>query len=319
MAIIKNIRTQEIIYLNTQHTFGRNRHTSNTYLSEQDISQSHALISWKGSHWYIQDHSRNGTLVNGEYINHATVKLSKGSKIQFGEQETTQWEMINLDSPSSYLKSLEDPNKIIELTSCHAFPDDEKPEVLIYPGDATWKLEKNGEALDLVQGEVYDVDNEKYVFVENNILEDTMDNGHVVNNAYFQFTLSSDEEHIRIKIITQNQELDLGERVHNYILLALARKRLIDVKIDHVLGDQGWITIDDLLKDMSREFGKELDVYYLNLKIYRLRKLLLETKPYGYLFSNIIERRYGEIRLAHRYFQILKEEECIGEVLAIAN
>ncbi len=316
MAILKNNQTQEIICLNAQHTFGRNRNTSNTYLSEQDISQSHALISWKGSHWYIQDHSRNGTLVNGEYINHATVKLSKGSKIKFGEKETTQWEMINLDSPSSYLKSLENPNKIVELTSCHVFPDTKKPEILIYPEDTIWKLEKNGEAIDLVQGEVYNIDNEEYVFVENNILEDTMDNGHVVNNAYFQFILSSDEEHIRIKIITQNQELDLGERVHNYILLALARKRLNDVNKGYVLRDQGWITIASLLKDMSREFGKELDVYYLNLKIYRLRKQLLETKPYGYLFSNVIERRYGEIRLAHAYFQILKEEECIGEVLA---
>ncbi|KZS39013.1 hypothetical protein AWE51_10625 [Aquimarina aggregata] len=319
MAIIKNNQTEEIVYLNTQHTFGRNRHIANTHISEKDISQSHALISWKGSDWYIQDHSRNGTLVNGEYINHATVKLSKGCRIQFGEHESTQWEMINLDSPSSYLKSIQNTSNIIELTSCHAFPNEEKPEILIYPEDTTWKFEQAGVAVDLAQNKTYSIDGEEYVFVENQVLEDTMDNGHVVNNAYFQFTLSSDEEHIHIKIITQNLELDLGERVHNYILLALARKRLADVNANHVMGDQGWMSIDDLLADMSKEFGKELDTYYLNLKIYRLRKLLIETKPYGYLFSNIIERRYGEVRFAHPYFQIIKEEACIGEVLAMTN
>lgn len=60
MAIIKNKSTGEIVYLNTQHTFGRNRNIVNTYLTEKDISQSHALVSWRGSHWYLQDHSRNG-------------------------------------------------------------------------------------------------------------------------------------------------------------------------------------------------------------------------------------------------------------------
>lgn len=319
MAIIKNNRTGETVYLNTQHSFGRNRHTSNTHIPEQDISQSHALIFWKGNDWYIQDHSRNGTLVNGKYINHTTVKLSKSCKIQFGEQGSTQWEMINLSPPMSYLKSTHDQNDIIELASCYAFPDEKTPDIFIYPADGIWKLEEKGIAHDLGHGETYHINNKEYIYIENRVLEDTMDNGYVVNNAYFQFILSSDEEHIQIKIIIQNQELDLGERVHNYILLALARKRLIDVRMGCAFGDQGWIAIDELLSDMSKEFGKELDTYYLNLKIYRLRKLLIETKPYGYLFSNIIERRHGEVRFSHRYFQILKEEECIGEVLAIAN
>lgn len=319
MAVIKNKQTEEIVYLNTQHTFGRNRNIANTYLPEKDISQSHALISWKGNDWYLQDHSRNGTMVNGEYINNTTIRLSKNHKIQFGEHESTQWEILNLDPPSSYLKSIKNQHKIIELTSAHAFPNEEQPEILIYPESSTWKLEKGEAIIDLIPNKIYNIDNEEYVFIENKVLEDTMDNGHVVNNAYFQFILSSDEEHIHIKIITQNLELDLGERVHNYILLALARKRLVDVQTGCVYGDQGWMAIDDLLEDMSKEFGKELDSYYLNLKIYRIRKLLLETKPYGYLFSNIIERRYGEIRFAHRFFQILKEERCIGEVLAIAN
>ncbi|WP_027395242.1 FHA domain-containing protein [Aquimarina latercula] len=319
MAIIKNNETAEIVCLNTQHTFGRNQNTAHTYIPEKDISQSHALISWRGSNWYIQDHSRNGTIVNGEYINNTAIKLAQGFKIQFGENTSTLWVIVNLDPPSSYLKSLKNKNKIIELTTGHAFPNEEEPEVLIYPEDAAWKLEKNGVIDNLVQNRIYVFDNEEYVFVENQVLEDTMDNGHIVNNAYFQFVLSSDEEHIRIKIITQNLELDLGERVHNYILLALARKRLMDVENGYVFGDQGWMAIDDLLNDMSKEFGKELDAYYLNLKIYRIRKLLLETKPYGYLFANSVERRYGEIRFAHRFFQILKEERCIGEVLAIAN
>ncbi|WP_062052663.1 FHA domain-containing protein [Aquimarina longa] len=319
MAIIKNSQTEEVIYLNTQHTFGRNRHTANTYLSEQDISQSHALIFWKGNDWYVQDYSRNGTLINGKYINHTTVKLLENHKIQFGEQKSTQWEVINLSPPKSYLKPLESKGLVIELASYHAFPNEKSPDVFIYPAEGVWKLETKENVLDLVHDTTYKINGEEYTYIENRILEDTMDNGYVVNNAYFQFLLSSDEEHIRVKIIIENQELDLGERVHNYILLALARKRLADVRMGCVFNDQGWITIDELLEDMSKEFGKELDTYYLNLKIYRIRKLLMDTKPYGYLFSNIIERRHGEMRFSHRYFQILKEEECVGEILATTD
>ncbi len=316
MAIIKNNQTGEIVYLNTQHTFGRNRNIANTYLSGQDVSQSHALISWRGSDWYLQDYSRNGTLVNGEYINNTTVKLAKGNAIQFGEQESSLWKLIDVGSPSSYLRPLDMNDEIIELSSCYAFPNEEKPEALIYPEDDVWKIEKHGRPVALVHDHTYTINDKEYVFVENNVLEDTMDNGHIVNNAYYQFTLSSDEEHIHIKIVTQNQEVDLGERVHNYMLLALVRKKLQDSQNGLVDIDQGWMAIEDLLDDMSKEFRKELDVYYLNLKIYRLRKLLIETKPYGYLFSNIIERRSGEIRFAHPFFKIIKEEACIGEVLA---
>jgi len=314
MAILKNNQTKETVYLNAHHTFGRNPNIVSTVLVGKDVSQSHAVVSWIGSDWYIQDHSRNGTLVNGDYINHTTVKLAQGSTVQFGEHEPIQWELIDLSPPCSYLRSTQDPTKTIELNSYYFFPNEEAPEILIYPEDTLWKLEEKGTVTDLKANKLYIINNEEYLFVENEVLEDTMDNGHVVNNAYFQFQLSSDEEHIYIKIITQNLELDLGERVHNYILLALARKRLSDVDNGFSLNDQGWLSTDDLLDDMSKEFGKELDTYYLNLKIFRLRKLLMDTKPYGYLFSNIIERRQGEIRFAHRYFRILKEDECVGEV-----
>ncbi len=317
MGIIKNNLTGKIVYLNTQHIFGRNQNLVNTHLSEQDISQSHALISWKANDWYLQDHSRNGTLVNGELINNATSKLSDGFKIQFGEHQSTQWEVVSTSPPSSYLRPIDNTDTVIELITCLAFPNEEMPETLLYPDSNIWKIETKTNIDTLKHGKTYTIDAKEYIYIENRVLEDTLDLGNVVNNAFFKFTLSSDEEHIRIKIITQNQEFDLGERVHNYILLALARKRLEDVNNGHVIYDQGWIAIDDLLKDISKEFGRDIDTYYLNLRIYRIRKLILETKPYGYLFSNIIERRYGEIRFAHPYFQILKEEESIGEVLQV--
>ncbi len=319
MATLKNSSTGTTIYLNAQHTFGRNQRAVNTFLPEGDISQSHAVISWKGNAWYLQDYSRNGTLIDGKFINNITIQLTKNQVIQFGEHASSQWKISDLDAPCNYFQSQSNDQTIIALHQCYAFPNEESPNTLLYPINGVWKIEQENAVTDLKHGELYYIDKKPYRYRENNPIEDTMDNGYAVNKAYFQFILSSDEEHIRVKIIIEHQEIDLGERVHNYILLALARKRLLDVALDYVFEDQGWIDVEDLLDDMSKELRKEVDVYYLNLKIYRIRKLLIETKPYGPLFSNLIERRQGKIRFAHRYFQILKEEECIGEVLAIAN
>lgn len=315
MATLQNSITKEKIYLNTQHTFGRNQHSSNTYIPELDISQLHAIISWKGNAWYIYDQSRNGTLVNGKFINNTSLQISNNTKIQFGEEKTTEWEVLDCSPPTSYLKSLQNPNNIIKLKSSHAFPNEETPNVFIYPSKDIWRFEENGNTQDLISNTVYSIDGEEYLFIENKAMEETMDMGFSPDDAFFQFTLSSDEEHIHLKLITKNQEIDLGERVHNYILLALVRKKLIDRDTGYTINDQGWISVDDLLEDLSKEFNKEIDIYYLNLKIHRIRKLLLDIKSYGHLFSNIMERRPGEIRFSHPYFQIIKEEKCIGEIL----
>ncbi len=315
MGKIKNVTTDEVVYLYARHTFGRNHFIVNTPAPGADVSQSHAKIIWKSDGWYLHDLSRNGTLINSNFINHQVVKLLTGNKIYFGEHEDAAWEVLDLSPPSSFLTPVNQETQLIELDSCLALPSEEQPEVLLYPENQGWKLDKNGDILDLIHNQIYNIQNINYKYVSNEIFDETIDNGVLTKNAFFQFSLSADEEHIRIKIITQGHELDLGERVHNYLLLALARKKLDDVEAGCVSDDQGWIAIDDLLADLSKEFRKPVDVFNLNLQIHRLRKLLMDTKPYGYLFCNVIQRRIGEIRLAHPYFQIMKEDECVGELL----
>ena len=67
MAILKNRATQRKIHLRTLHVFGRGR-SSDTLLENPDASQLHASIRWTGSTWELHDHSRNGTLLDGELV-----------------------------------------------------------------------------------------------------------------------------------------------------------------------------------------------------------------------------------------------------------
>src|SRR3989344_3929684 len=77
MAILKNRATQRKIHLRTLHVFGRGR-SSDTLLENPDASQLHASIRWTGSTWELHDHSRNGTLLDGDLLSqsqHAEVSI----------------------------------------------------------------------------------------------------------------------------------------------------------------------------------------------------------------------------------------------------
>lgn len=147
-------------------------------------------------------------------------------------------------------------------------------------------------------------------------LEDTVDHFNLIRHAVFLFSLSRNEEHIRLQLkVSADQLIDLGSRAHNYLLLALARKRLADHLLKQRPEEQGWISLDELISDISKEMRKEIDVYFINLQIFRLRKQLYEQLSFGQMFANVVERRMGEVRLGHPYFSISKGSEDLGSIL----
>ncbi len=316
MAILQNIISKEIIVLETQHIFGRNKQIAKTCVHSQDVSQSHATIFWKCGFWYLKDHSRNGTLINNKFYHQTTYKFHSKEIIQFGEKKSTQWMLIDNTPPSCYFKSLTNKNKVIPLPSVLDLLHQKKQDIHIYCAkNRQWKAEKEGKTIPLTQGVTLHFNNDEWVFIENQWIDDIIDYGHIVKEAYYQFILSADEEHITIQIISNTLVLDLGTRVHNYLLLSLARKRLSDVSNGYSENDQGWFSIEEIAYDLSKEFSKEIDAYYINLQIYRIRKHIAKIEPYGYLFANVIERKNGFIRFSHPYLKLIKENESIGEIL----
>jgi hypothetical protein len=154
---------------------------------------------------------------------------------------------------------------------------------------------------------------EQVILSPSNTFGRNTDQTNVVNRSYFLFQLSMDEEQIGLQLIVSTaQTIALGNRSHNYLLLTLARKRSGDQLLGISSEEQGWICMDDLLEDLSREMQRDVDVYFLNLQIFRIRKQLLKIPVFGALFSHVIERRYGQIRLGHPFFSIVKGECSLG-------
>ena len=126
----------------------------------------------------------------------------------------------------------------------------------------------------------------------------------------FHFQVSLNEEHAYLKIAcNQGAEIDLGERVHHYSLLTLARRRLDDAARGVDPSSQGWVDAHQL----SRMLG--LDPACLNIQIFRARRQIARALPNGARLPDIVERRRGELRLGALAFRIVRgsliEGECV--------
>ena len=310
MAILKCISSNKEIVLHTQNRIGRNKRISKIHINENDISQSHALIEWKNGDWYLQDFSKNGTLISMKYLHHRLVKLKENDIIQFGMDESTKYQVTNLNPPVSYLVLLSNPEVIMELGNFEKIIDSQNEETLFYySNNMRWKAETISTTIEFEHEKIYQFNNNDWLFIENEPLNATLDTRNLVDQSEFIFKVSEDEESVNLSIMIDGLKLNLGERRHHYLLLILARKRFSDSKEDLLMNNNGWVNVETLVTQLSKELYKSVDEYYINVLIHRFRKQLFSIKPCGYLFTEVIERKKGKIRFAHPSFKISKETD----------
>lgn len=120
----------------------------------------------------------------------------------------------------------------------------------------------------------------------------------VLDELTVRFVVSSDEEHVAWFVQHEGRVLELGDRVHTYLLLTLARARRDDA--DAPVAARGWRYADDL----ARRLGITPEV--LKVYVYRARRQLLEAGVEG--AERLIERRAtsNQIRLGTDHVEIAR-------------
>ena len=101
------------------------------------------------------------------------------------------------------------------------------------------------------------------------------------------FQVSSDEEHVCLSIKNQGKSTELGERVHHYALLLLARQYRQDQQAGFNPGCCGWLDSEQL----STMIGIEAPI--LNVQLHRAKQQIAKVLPN----QSLLERRVGQIRL----------------------
>lgn len=81
--------------MKNQITIGRDPQSDIVVPSQYStVSNNHADFTLRNGVLYIQDHSSNGTMINGNYIRHTTVQLKNGDTISLAGDYYVQWSQL---------------------------------------------------------------------------------------------------------------------------------------------------------------------------------------------------------------------------------
>ncbi|WP_150049131.1 FHA domain-containing protein [Methylomonas rhizoryzae] len=310
MAILLNKETGENVELLQTHLFGCNANLSNAFLYEDTTCPSHALLHWNGKNWSVIDLSECGTYLDGKRIPKGNcIALRSGQQLQFGSTDNHVWHVTDLSGPKAKnltpvsLIDSDVKEQIIEtrndtLTSQNAALQTEL-KLILKTITETGSV-KNNIVLN-IEGEKFNIQIDKIAEKNNGTIKSP-----VPEKLHMSFFISTDEEHTKVKLYYAGKLYQLGEYVHHYLLVTLARKRLTDVsaKIDSTA--QGWLEVEQLAKMLG------VNIQHVNIYIFRARqqisRLLYKNKS-----VEIIERRRGSIRLAPFSFDIYRGERMEGK------
>lgn len=133
---------------------------------------------------------------------------------------------------------------------------------------------------------------------------------HAQRQPSLQFHVSLNEEHVFLRIApADGGAIDLGERVHHYCLLTLARQRVHDARRGIDASSQGWLAVEAVAKMLG------LERTHLNIQIHRARQHLAAALPQGPGLSAVLERRRGEVRFGALSFRIVRGANLESEYM----
>ncbi|WP_051378433.1 FHA domain-containing protein [Derxia gummosa] len=311
--MLLNAVTGECVVLRSNHVFGRDAMRSDTHIPDPEVSMMHAVARWRDGGWAVADHSRNGTIVDGRFLSKGQwVPLRIDQQLRFGSSPASQFRVADLAPPGSLLVCDAPGVKPIPLQRNNLLPSAEEPELSIYQSDTGhWMLEREGEAQVLGSGATLDLAGQRYRLLLSDEVDETRAElvGSQLGAPRLCFRLSLDEEHTQLRVTHGAHEADLGERMHHYCLVTLARRRLADAHAGIGPADQGWLAGSDL----ARMLG--MDIQHVNVQIFRARNQLMAALPSAVQLANIVERRRGSLRLGGFGFGIFRGDALEGEFM----
>ena len=94
IAFLKSRKTGEIRYFTDQFSFGRGNAWKTGVMVSRTIGRNHGSIIMNSGRFFFQDHSTNGTMINGTKINNDSLELNNGDiiSVQGVEQSKENFE-----------------------------------------------------------------------------------------------------------------------------------------------------------------------------------------------------------------------------------
>lgn len=257
-------------------------------LSEPAVSAMHASLVWSGAAWVLQDlGSRNGTWFAGRRLAAGErVAVTRGAHLGFGRPQG--WLFADDAPPEAFALPRPEGPPVVAVAGILALPSADLPSATVFHDPPHgWGMELRGDVQRVADGQVVGVGERMFELVLPDAVPATWedDSGEPsIDSITLRFAVSQDEEHVELVAQDGGRGFDLERRVHHYVLLVLARRRLADAACPGLAAcDHGWIHQERLL-EMLR-----IDPNRLHIDIYRARRQLAEAGVTA--ATRLVERR----------------------------
>jgi hypothetical protein len=305
VAVLRKLPAGNDILLEPEHLIGRDPKCT-LVIDEAYVSARHAMLRWTGGQWELRDlGSRNGTFVDGvRLIPGESRRIARGANLDFGGQGKP-WEVSDESPPLAMAVPLGGGPHVLLEGELVSLPSPDDPRVTIYKGPRGWMIEQPDSVVPIVNAQTFEVDGRAWRFCcpENVQVTDVPSwprRDMRVRTLSLTFSVSSDEEHVQLRVEAGERAFDLGTRNHHYLLLTLARQRKSDEAAGEVEPRCGWVYQDDIMRhpDMSPQ--------QLNLDVFRIRQQFAALGVED--AACIIERRprAKQIRIANCRLSIVR-------------
>jgi hypothetical protein len=303
MGRLERRRDGTTVVLSAEHVVGR-LPLCHLSLDASFISTAHALFRWNGEFWEVRDlGSMNGTYVNEQRITiGAPARVKPGAEIMFGGV-SERWRLIDDRPPTPAAVPVDGGPPSYIVSGTIPIPSADEPLATIYAEGQGWSLEIDDLRKPIEPGHHFSVGGRSWRFdcpsgaAETRATETRRKK---LDEVTLAFTVSRNEEHVKLTVRSGHLEQDLGERGCFYLALVLVERRLKE----HGLGENepGWLDMDELLK-MVPEYASSS---HINVEICRLRQVLhdagIDDAP------RMIERRRGQVRSGTDRAEILRPQ-----------
>lgn len=263
------------------------------------ISAEHASLFYLDGKWWLRDlASRNGTWVDGKRVaSGQNTALVDGAVLSFG-QDTERLRLIDAAGPRPSAVHRESSQRVTGSPGRLLLSSQGELVLLVRETEPGWLAETAEGAREVRNGEVVAVGGDSWrlelplVSIPGDSATGTAI-AERIEPPELHFRVSRDEEHVELDLTVDGTTHELGARAHHYVLLLLARARIVDeTRSDLGDGDKGWVFGGDLPDRLA------ITTENLNHQFWRLRRQLAQLGLDGRV--ELIERRLAtrELRLA---------------------
>ncbi|MEM9492836.1 MAG: FHA domain-containing protein [Myxococcota bacterium] len=273
MGSIRHLASGKSFTLSSRYLVGRGP-ACDLRLDQRSVSGEHAVFQWIGSSWVVRDlDSRNGTYVNQQKMQtRKPAELWVGVKVAFGDRNDP-YEFEDDAAPEASARTA-DGESVTSEDGLLILPDPNHPELTIFTvGENAWLAEDmSGERWTVHDNASIESGGRTWQLSLPRILDATLpvagdDNLHATLRVGLRFEVSPDEDTVELSLLQGKTATDLGVRAHNYMLLLLARRRLLDQRTGELpTSEQGWVYVDHFLDDLK------ITENQLNTYIFRARR-----------------------------------------------